>query len=333
MDEIVFEQYGPLAVATLNRPAALNAQNINMIRAFYAQLTVWEADPAITRLLIRGAGDRALCAGGDVRELWTHAFPQQTEFFDTEYHLCQRLAQTSLQTIAYMDGLTMGGGVGLSINANFRLATPRTVWAMPESQIGFFPDIAASYFLPRLAIAGVPAPQLGRMLGLTGTRLNGADCMAVGIATHHVESGQGEVIMQALATADDIETALMPFSLPAGDAPILPIAAHLPVSASLPDFLVQLRDMNLLPPNASALSLHVIDAMLAIGARLSYDAAVAMDGRMVRHFLRGETFREGVRARLVDKDNAPRWDMAWENYLQQAKDSMGGPVNILNYFA
>ena len=314
MDDIIFRQQGRLAIAILNRPAALNAQTAGMVAAFAAQLDMWEQNPAIDRLLIRGAGDRAFCAGGDVRALWARDgsmdFAAQMQFFDTEYELCYRLAQTRLETVAYMDGITMGGGVGLSVFADHRLATPRTVWAMPEAQIGFFPDIAASYFFTRMD------PALGRYLALTGHRLSGADCLAVGIATGFVAAGQGDALEAALEKTDDINDVLADFKVmpEISSAPEL-IETLMPIHGLvLPDYLAALGERSLLPPGLCRPSLSVIDAMLGIGARLSHRAAVDLDKRIVRHFLQNGTFREGVRARLVDKNGAPDWpDGLWES--------------------
>lgn len=299
-DQIIFTRHGQLAIATLNRPAALNAQNLAMVRAFRAQLRIWEADPTVTTLLIRGAGGKAFCAGGDVRAIWQEPDPAaRMAFFTDEYALCYELAKTRLETVAYMDGITMGGGVGLSIFANHRIATPRSMWAMPETAIGFFPDIAAAYFLPRLKVG----TGFGRYLGLTGARLDGAGCLAAGIATHYMASDISDSLIERLARGENLA------GMDAPESDVAECAAALTPYADAPleQFLATLSAHGWLPQGLSSLAIAVTDAALSIGSRLSHEQVVQMDFRMVTEFLRQESFREGVRARLIDKDNAPNW--------------------------
>lgn len=303
-EDILFDRRGALGIVTLNRPKALNAQNLAMVQAFTKQLDAWEANDSVTRLLIHGAGEKAFCAGGDIRALWTQDFDAQMAFFETEYDLCYRLARSRLTTIAYMDGITMGGGVGLSIHATYRLATERTLWAMPEALIGFFPDIAASHFLPRNKLGA----GFGRYLGLTGARLSGTDCLAAGIATHYVASGLDDHLIDRLARLD-LEQALVKCEQSPPPSTVGDLAQSLNPHAAAPlaEFLDELKQRNLLPADVSPLSLQVIDAALTVGRRLGYRETVEMDKRIVKHFLTNNSFAEGVRARLIDRDQQPDW--------------------------
>lgn len=318
-DEILFETRGAVGIVELNRPAALNAQNLVMVRAFTAQLTIWENDPAITTLFLHGAGDRAFCAGGDIRALWGHSAAEQWDFFEIEYDLCARLRATRLTLVAYMDGVTMGGGVGLSMFADIRLATPKTLWAMPEVKIGFFPDIAATWFLPRLS-AG---PGFGRYLGLTGARLNGADCLAAGIATHYVETGIDKQLIDRI-TSRGVEDIAALCITPAETSAVPDLAAELNALANVPlaDCWADLQRRDLWPDDSCALSVGVTDAAMTIASRLSYAETVVMDKRLVRHFLAGKTFPEGVRTRLIDRGQAPDWP-----------DQQPEASEIIGYFA
>ncbi|NTU59753.1 MAG: enoyl-CoA hydratase/isomerase family protein, partial [Deltaproteobacteria bacterium] len=169
MTEILFDLRGASAVATLNRPAALNSLTLGMIRGLAERLPDWAADPAVRVLVLRGAGERAFCAGGDVVALWRAALagdPILTDaFFREEYRLDRDLARFPKPQVSLWDGVVMGGGVGLSIYGSHRVVTERTVFAMPETAIGFFCDVGASWFLPRLP------GRLGLYLALTGARL------------------------------------------------------------------------------------------------------------------------------------------------------------------
>ncbi len=319
--EITFATHGVLAIATLNRPAALNAQNLNMVRAFAKQLTIWERDPAITRLLIRGESGLnnkwAFCAGGDVKPLWRQSSEDRLAFFMHEYDLCAALKQTRLTTIAYMDGITMGGGVGLSIYANHRLATPRTRWAMPEVKLGFFLDIAASHFLNY-----VTEPTLGRYLALTGAQLSGADCLAAGIATNFIGEGQSNALIEALAEIDDAAAILQKFTMQTPETNLAQLDG-LTVETPLAEFLAHIAAQGLLPDGQRdklcALSLRVVDEALRRGCTQDYAATIAMDKVLVRHFLDGKTFPEGVRALLIDRDNQPNWGEAGLNTVDDAE--------------
>ena len=199
-DEIRLTRRGGLVVVTLNRPRALNALSLPMCRALAAGLASWQADPAVHAVLIKGAGERAFCAGGDIRWLYgiltSEGVAAAVRFYALEYPMNAQLHQFSKPYIALLDGITMGGGVGISVHGSHRVVTERTVFAMPETGIGLFPDVGATYVLPRLPGG------LGMYLGLTGARLGAADCLTAGLATHHVPAARLAALEDALAAAD-----------------------------------------------------------------------------------------------------------------------------------
>jgi enoyl-CoA hydratase len=178
--EIRFERRGPLG------------------RAFKARLDAWAQDPAVEAVVVRGAGERAFCAGGDIRAIWDSGHGDgvlAARFFRTEYGLNRRIFTFQKPYLALIDGVTMGGGVGVSVHGSHRIASEATLFAMPETGIGFFPDVGGSYFLPRLA------GRLGLYLGLTGARLKAADCLYGGIATHYVGRARHDELIELLAGA------------------------------------------------------------------------------------------------------------------------------------
>jgi enoyl-CoA hydratase len=320
-DEILFETRGRLAVITLNRPKALNALSFPMCQALASKLRACETDPAIDAVLVQGAGERAFCAGGDVRALRQVLMEEGVEvgagFFRVEYPMNAHIHHYRKPYIALIDGITIGGGVGISIHGRFRVATERTLFAMPETGIGLFPDVGATYALPRLPGA------LGMYLGLTGARLGPADCLEAGIATHFVPAENLALLTEALVTsgaADErlVEAVIRDF---AGDPG--PSALHenrdeidrcfgqasldgviRALEAEQGDWSAkQLGEIR----KKSPLSLAVTFRALQAGATLSMDDAMRMEYRLVCRFIAGHDFKEGVRALLVDKDNRPAW--------------------------
>ncbi|XP_036174762.1 3-hydroxyisobutyryl-CoA hydrolase, mitochondrial isoform X4 [Myotis myotis] len=180
--EVLLERRGCAGVITLNRPKALNALNLSMIRQIYPQLKKWEQDPETFLIIIKGAGEKAFCAGGDIREVVKGDRKISQDFFREEYVLNNAIDSCQKPYVAFIHGITMGGGVGLSVHGLFRVATEKSLFAMPETAIGLFPDVGGGYFLPRLQ------GRLGYFLALTGFRLKGRDVYRAGIATHFVDS-------------------------------------------------------------------------------------------------------------------------------------------------
>ena len=327
-DEILLERQGGLGIITLNRPKALNTLSLAMYRVFDPQLLAWGRDERVQALLVRGAGERAFCAGGDVRAIYdarhqTGGGDYKADFFREEYCLIQRVHRFPKPYVALCDGITMGGGCGISINGSHRVATERTVFAMPEVHIGLFPDVGASRFLNRCP------GRIGRYLALTGARIRAADAIYCGFATHYVPHERLPELTAALAALDwsaperrhQVDAAISrfagdpgPASLPdlqrdidrcfAGDSveEIVAVLAHEGAPWAR-ESLAQIA-------RASPLSLKITLHQLDLGRGMEIEAALALEYRMTQHVMQGHDFFEGIRALLVDKDNTPRWQHA-----------------------
>jgi enoyl-CoA hydratase len=334
-DGILFGQEGGVATVTLNRPRALNAFTLGMYRQFDPKLRAWANDPSIHAVLIRGAGDRAFCAGGDVRAVYEAGRgisddPTLTSvFFWEEYELIRCLHHYPKPYVAMIDGITMGGGAGVSVNGAYRVATERTMLAMPETGIGLFPDVGATHFLNH-------APgHVGRYLGLTGARVNAADARYCGVATHFVPHERLPALVDALGAAtwtggDDrceVEGLIAEFAADPGSPPLRekqePIDRCFGHDA-VEDILEALaHEADGGGPHAewaagtraglltkSPTSLKVTLRQLIVGQQYDLDQALILEYRLTQHFMRDHDFFEGVRAVLVDKDNQPHWKPA-----------------------
>src|SRR5712672_3658217 len=198
-EDILFGREGGVATITLNRPQALNAFTLAMYRALAPMLRHWADDAEVHAMLIRGAGERAFCAGGDVRAIYEagRGISGDREltsiFFREEYEIIRHIHRFPKPYLAIIDGITMGGGAGVSVNGGYRIATERTMLAMPETGIGLFPDVGATRFLNRCP------GHVGRYLGLTGSRVNVADALYCGFATHAVKRDSVEALLDALS--------------------------------------------------------------------------------------------------------------------------------------
>src|ERR1700741_1624020 len=190
-DEILLGRGGGLAILTINRPRALNALTLDNYRRFAPALRAWAEDPSVHTVVARGAGERAFCAGGDVRAVYEAGRGISGDpdlpavFFREEYELIRNIHRFPKPYLAIIDGITMGGGAGISVNGAYRIATERTLFAMPETAIGLFPDVGATRFLNRCP------GHVGRYLGLTGARLEAADALFFGFSHHFLPHGQG----------------------------------------------------------------------------------------------------------------------------------------------
>ena len=324
--EVLIEVDGAVATIILNRPKALNALTLGMIEIIAPWLDRWAADDAIRVVVIKGAGDRAFCAGGDVRAVWEGVrsgsdLPKR--FFREEYRLNRKIHAYPKPFVALIDGITMGGGVGLSVHGSHRVATERTLFAMPETAIGLFPDVGGTWFLPRC-----PGEQ-GMYLALTGARLKAADVLGVGIASHYVPSDKVETLEALLAAADwssaapravidDILDGIAsdpgPASLPAharvidrcfGKPSVEAILAALDADGS--DFATETAAIL---RTRSPTSMKIAFQQLRRGVSLPFDEAMRMEYRIAQACMAGHDFVEGIRAVLVDKDHKPAWNPA-----------------------
>src|SRR5262245_3441682 len=220
-DEILVGRDGDLATLIINRPQALNALTLDNYRRINPAMRAWAADPAVRAVVIRGAGDRAFCAGGDVRAVYEAGLgigdnsELPAVFFREEYELIRFIHHFPKPYIAIMDGITMGGGAGVSVNGGYRIATERTLFAMPETGIGLFPDVGATHFLNRCP------GDVGRYLGLTGARLTAADALYCGFATHFLQRERIPAMLTELCRAAwQAEDYLETVATDAGPAPL-----------------------------------------------------------------------------------------------------------------
>lgn len=313
--EILFAVEDGIATVTLNRPAALNALTLSMVRAFHPKLTAWASDDAVRAVVVQGAGDKAFCAGGDIRALYDNRGTAFTEeFFREEYRLNRTIHHYPTPYVALMDGITMGGGVGVSVHARHRVASEATMLAMPETGIGLFPDVGGSYFLPRMPGA------TGMYIALTGDRLRPADCVYAGLADAFIPRAEHDALLAALRTEpadtvlDRMKSDPGPASLEANrDAidrcfsreSVAEIEAALAAEDS--PWASKVRAVM---RGKSPLSQKVTFRQVREGATLDFDDCMRMEYRMSQHFMAGREFFEGVRALVVDKDQKPAWQHA-----------------------
>ena len=317
--EVLCERRGAAGMIVLNRPRALNAVTHGMVRAIASALDAWENDPAVTRVVVTGAGDRAFCAGGDIRQLYElgragrHA--EALAFWREEYILNARIKRYSKPYVAVVDGIVMGGGVGLSLHGSHRIAGDRYLFAMPEVGIGFFPDVGATYALPRLP------GQAGLWLGLTGARIRRADAVALGLATHAVPSGALAGLVDALVAGEAVDAAIAAAAIDPGPAPWAADRSLIDrafAAADIGAIIASLdADRSAFAAEAAATmrtksptSMVVALRQLRAGASLGFEAAMNLEFRIVSRMVETADFYEGVRAVVVDKDQAPRWSPA-----------------------
>ncbi|SIR77415.1 enoyl-CoA hydratase/isomerase family protein [Williamsia sterculiae] len=296
----------------LDRPKALNALDQSMIDDMYAVLLRWADDAEVETVLVTSAGDRAFCAGGDIRAIRDHALAGETDeitgYFSSEYTLDQLVAEYPKPYVALVDGAAMGGGLGISVHGEIRVVTERSVIAMPETAIGFFPDIGATYFLPRLPVG------VGTWLGLTGSRIRGADALAVGLATHFVSSTGMDDLAGAIRSGVSLRDALSEHTeQPESTVPLDKIAEYF-ADANVTAILGGLRgaigdewcaSMVTALEAASPTSLVVTAALLELGAHTPLDECFERELHAAERITLTPDFAEGVRAVLVDKDRTP----------------------------
>uniref|UniRef100_A0AC34RJ39 3-hydroxyisobutyryl-CoA hydrolase, mitochondrial n=1 Tax=Panagrolaimus sp. JU765 TaxID=591449 RepID=A0AC34RJ39_9BILA len=321
--EVLFQAEGAARIITLNRPKALNALNLPMVRLIYPVLKKWQTEPNVGLVIIKGSGDKAFCAGGDVLSVTKSAKSDgevHDNFFREEYALNYLIGTFSHPYVALIDGITMGGGCGLSIHGSHRVATEKTLLAMPETALGLFPDVGGSYFLPRLP------GKLGMFLALTGYRLKGADVYHAGLATHYVEAKHVSSLEEALKrlpkekcdkkTVSQVISEFQPSNIPEFSLkPYLNIINKTFDGKSVENIIekleaegsefskAQVSELSKMSPT----SLKVTYQQLVTGGVTNFADVFKMEARMTQHFLRGHDFYEGCRAILVDKDRNPKW--------------------------
>lgn len=329
-DEILFQEKDGLGFILLNRPQALNALSLAKVRSMDPVLRRWATQEDVHCVIIEGAGEKAFSAGGDIRALWEANQAQDIEslrtFFGEEYRLNRLIKTYPKPYVALMDGITMGGGVGVSIHGSHRVATERTLFAMPETGIGIIPDVGGTYFLPRLP------GHVGLYLGLTGARLKWADCYAMGIATHCIPSARRDEVIAALSAAE--RDAMSPDEMQTAVTCVLdmfhedPGASSLEqrrddierlfAKASVEDIIEALnsdgsewaQEQAAILALKSPFALKATFRQIQLGAQLDFDRCMQIEWRVSQRIASAADFGEGVRAVIVDKDNAPRWSAA-----------------------
>lgn len=328
-NEICCEKLGFCGVVTLNRPEALNALNLNMISGLNAALDLWEHDPDVKSVIVKSASDRAFCSGADIKSLYelgnAGRYTEQLDFLAQEYRLNRKIATYPKPYIALINGIVMGGGVGISIHGTHRIAGDAYSFAMPETGIGFIPDVGASYFLPRLP------GKLGTYLGLTGARLSAGDAIAFGAATAFVPADRFEALLQNLIKGEAAELAIKSVET---EPPISELMGlrHFVDGCFAPQKLETILEdiddagyggsmfaLNTYETilSRSPLSLALTLKMLELGAGLDLDAALQLEYRIAAHCFKGHDFYEGVRAALVERSSDPHWAPASIEALRQ----------------
>ncbi len=310
---VMTRRQGRIGRITLNRPKALNAIDGEMIRTIRAALEHWREDPAVHAIVIEGAGSRAFCAGGDIRWLRDRCIAEDyTEvdaFFAEEYALNLTIARYPKPFAAFINGVCMGGGIGLAVHGSIRVVSDAASLAMPETSIGFFPDVGASFILPRLR------PGFGMLMGLTGVRMNGADAAYLGLATHYVPSERFASLADEIA--DDGLGALMLAAVAPPSSRMSGIAARVhcfegnsvrevlgSLAALEGDWAQEtLATLRTVSPSALLWSFD----LLRRGASQTLEQCLATELALSRSVSRHPDFLEGVRAMVVDKDREPHW--------------------------
>lgn len=321
----------------LNRPKAIHALTHDMCSAMIAALAAWATDDAVQLVMIDHAEGRGFCAGGDIRALAESAAADGQEaraFFHEEYRLNHLLFTYPKPTIAFMDGITMGGGVGISQPCSIRVVTERTIYAMPETGIGLFTDVGGGRYLSRMP------GRTGAYIGLTGARLNGAECLALSLGTHHVAANAIEPLKAALlGNPGATDAALRSAVSPIPPAPILDRRADIDrlfASDRYEDILAALaRDggewalatIKMLETR-SPQACKVVLRLLAEAARIDdFAVEMTMEYAVAARVIARPDFVEGVRALIVDKDNAPRWNPPTPESVSRAEiDAIFAPL-------
>lgn len=328
-NDILFEIRGRAGIATLNRPQALNAVTDAMLSALDKQLDAWELSSDVERVMICAVPGRAFSAGGDIRHLYESGLrgDYDFDFFAREYRLNARIAQFSKPYVALVDGIAMGGGVGVSFHGRYRIATENLVFAMPEVGIGFFPDVGASHILPELP------GHLGLYLALTGDRVKTNDAMWSGLATHMCPSEKQNDFIDLVCNASDLDSALDQYLAPAGEPGSLQAASawidHHFAQPSVIEIVESLENIangsgsegsggeaewakstHKALLQKSPTSLEIAFRQIRSGAALTINECMQMEFRILNRILTGTEFYEGIRAAIIDKDREPHWQPA-----------------------
>lgn len=318
-DELIVWREGPLGRLRLNRPKALNALTHAMVLAIEKALIAWRGDDNITAIIIDGAGGRAFCAGGDIQDLYFTGLKDPEPgrlFWRDEYRLNAMIASYPKPYIALMDGITMGGGVGISAHGSHRIVTENTMLAMPETSIGFIPDVGGTYLLSR-------APgETGIYLGMTGARMNAADAIFAGFADSYVLSENLPKLIEALGIGKNLDAAIEQYSEEALNSTLAALQDKITKVFSAPDALSCMKNLDEMAARGdewatktmtmtrrnSPLALSATFAAIHKARKLpALDDCLELEYRYAHRALSGHEFLEGIRALVIDKDRKPDW--------------------------
>jgi enoyl-CoA hydratase len=327
LEDLIVRREGAAGRITVNRPKALNSLTLDMVHSFTKALDGWKNDDAVGVIVIDGAGTRGLCAGGDIRALLESGARNDgmaETFWRDEYKLNATIGSYPKPVAAFMDGIVMGGGVGISAHASCRIVTEKTMLAMPEVGIGLLPDVGGTWLLSR-------APgELGTYLALTGSRIGGADAILVGLADYFVQSERLPELAKALAEAGDVETVVKSFAVDPGPAPLAEKAAAIDVMfghdtveqiletarTSGDDWAVKTAsEVEAKSPTSLKVTLAALRNARALD---SLEDCLTVEFRIISRMFDAPDFREGVRAAVIDKDQSPRWQPASLSEVSEA---------------
>ena len=315
--EVIVSSGSGCGHVTLNRPKAINALNFDMCRTVIAALQSWEFDPEIAAIIIDHSDGRGFCAGGDLRALYEdlrNGGSEVLDFFRTEYRMDHLLFTLAKPSACFMDGIIMGGGAGIAMPCRYRVATESTVFAMPETGIGFFPDVGAGWFLSHLP------DRIGQWLALTGAKLDGADCLRLGLATHYLPRSELAAVKARIQKApDELEVIL-------NNASVSPAPARIDETHNDIDRLFeadriediftllnadpspwaseQLAEIFKKSPRSCKVALR---ALAECRTLTQFSEIMQLEYRVSSRLARKPDFSEGVRAFIIDKDNNPKW--------------------------
>ena len=340
--EILVERKGGVGIITLNRPKAINALTLGMVRAIARVLSEWSADDGVKLALIRGAGERGFCAGGDIRAIYDampSGDPAPLTFWREEYALNRQIADYPKPIVAVMTGIVMGGGIGLSAHASHRIVTETTLVAMPETSIGFVPDVGASHLLTR------SPGESGTHLALTAGRVGAADALFLRLADVHIETARLADLPQILAqcgSAEEIDAQLKALATPARPGFLAQASGWIDAAysadsveeicarlsqAGAPQALEDLTKIRANSPTSLKIALRALRQ-----GRQFNDLArcLAMELTLGSHFLRSHDMREGIRAAVIDKDRKPKWSpLRLEDVSQAQVEAYFSDVDLL----
>jgi len=324
MQEVLFSVENGVGWIKLNRPRAINALTLDMVEAIGKQLQQWKEDEQVALICLYGEGEKGLCAGGDMRSLYekkgTHPEESALPFFLTEYQMDLDIHRYPKPILAYMTGIVMGGGVGISIGCSHRIVTETTKWAMPEMNIGFFPDVGASYFFNQMK------GNIGKYLALTSEMIQGADAIYLGAADRFIKSEQWEDLKRAIQETDwtkgsaeeKLDRLLDRFFVASPSSAIARLQNKIDQHFSLETVEQILASLDEAGDEWAVQTAQVIRAksptslkvalrQIQEGKGKTLKECLEMELTLVMHFMQSHDFYEGVRAVLVDKDRNPKW--------------------------